>query len=291
MSQETLVLFCSCSYYQLVSQRDKQIILESIKACGLNHEAVGDLCGLAAKHDPVLKTWAQHDSLKIVACYPRAIKCLFERADAPLDIQKVEFFNMRSDEPRAIIQALLGDSDKSFKAGADESSPITDISKTNGAVSDEWIPWFPVIDYDRCVNCKQCLNFCLFGTFQLDDQSKVWVENPSHCKTNCPACARVCPQKAIIFPKYGDSPINGDEVMETEVSAEGIKSLTEGDIYEMLRSRSRGRRFSADVGESTTTDVISNLQKGLDIPSDVIKSLSADDMAQINKKMRECDDQ
>ena len=29
----------------------------------------------------------------------------------------------------------------------------------------EWKPWFPVIDYDRCTNCMQCLSFCLFGVY------------------------------------------------------------------------------------------------------------------------------
>ncbi len=24
-----------------------------------------------------------------------------------------------------------------------------------------WKPWFPVIDYDRCTNCMQCLSLCL----------------------------------------------------------------------------------------------------------------------------------
>ena len=32
-----------------------------------------------------------------------------------------------------------------------------------------WKPWFPVIDYDRCTNCMQCLSFCLFGVYGVDD--------------------------------------------------------------------------------------------------------------------------
>ncbi|HRQ88427.1 MAG TPA: ferredoxin family protein, partial [Bacteroidia bacterium] len=28
-----------------------------------------------------------------------------------------------------------------------------------------WKPWFPVIDYDRCTNCMQCLSFCLFDVY------------------------------------------------------------------------------------------------------------------------------
>src|SRR5687767_1981373 len=28
-----------------------------------------------------------------------------------------------------------------------------------------WKPWFPVIDYQRCTNCMQCLSFCLFEVY------------------------------------------------------------------------------------------------------------------------------
>jgi hypothetical protein len=27
------------------------------------------------------------------------------------------------------------------------------------------VPGFPVIDYDKCTNCMQCLSFCLFGVW------------------------------------------------------------------------------------------------------------------------------
>jgi Pyruvate/2-oxoacid:ferredoxin oxidoreductase delta subunit len=66
----------------------------------------------------------------------------------------------------------------------------------------DWKPWFPVIDYDRCTNCMQCLSFCLFGVYGVDEEQKIQVQNNDNCKTNCPACSRVCPEAAIMFPKY-----------------------------------------------------------------------------------------
>ena len=39
-----------------------------------------------------------------------------------------------------------------------------------GRESKEWLPWFPVIDYDRCTNCMQCLSFCLL-------ESTGWTRN------------------------------------------------------------------------------------------------------------------
>ena len=42
-----------------------------------------------------------------------------------------------------------------------------------------WKPWFPVIDYDRCTNCMQCLSFCLFDVYGVDDEQEIQVQNLS----------------------------------------------------------------------------------------------------------------
>jgi Pyruvate/2-oxoacid:ferredoxin oxidoreductase delta subunit len=60
--------------------------------------------------------------------------------------------------------------------------------------------WYPVLDHDRCKLCRQCVEFCLFGVYALDDRGVVRVTRPDACKTGCPACARVCPSGAIMFP-------------------------------------------------------------------------------------------
>ena len=75
-----------------------------------------------------------------------------------------------------------------------------------------WKPWFPVIDYSRCTNCMQCLSFCLFDVYGVSPDGKIQVQHQSNCKTDCPACSRVCPEVAIMFPKYRHGPINGEEV-------------------------------------------------------------------------------
>jgi Pyruvate/2-oxoacid:ferredoxin oxidoreductase delta subunit len=62
--------------------------------------------------------------------------------------------------------------------------------------------WYPVVDGSRCVHCQHCLQFCLFGVYELDAEEKVTVGNPDRCKTGCPACSRICPQSAIMFPLY-----------------------------------------------------------------------------------------
>ena len=82
-----------------------------------------------------------------------------------------------------------------FKQGKEMNQPPSAGGKS-------WKPWFPVIDYDRCTNCMQCLSFCLFDVYGVDDDQKIQVQNQDNCKTNCPACSRVCPEVAIMFPKY-----------------------------------------------------------------------------------------
>ncbi len=72
--------------------------------------------------------------------------------------------------------------------------------------------WYPVIDYSRCTNCMECLDFCLFGVYDVDDQERIVVENQDSCKRGCPACSRVCPEQAIIFPDYKSPAIAGAPV-------------------------------------------------------------------------------
>jgi len=146
-----------------------------------------------------------------------------------------------------------------------------------------WKPWFPVIDYDRCTNCMQCLSFCLFGVYGVDGDSHIQVQNNDNCKTNCPACSRVCPEAAIMFPKYKAGPINGDVVSATDLNREKMKidisALLGGDVYAMLRERTlkAQSRFSK---ERDSAKALTERQKCLaklaaagDIPPEVLMSL------------------
>jgi Pyruvate/2-oxoacid:ferredoxin oxidoreductase delta subunit len=119
----------------------------------------------------------------------------------------------------------------------------------------KWKPWFPVIDFARCTNCMQCLSFCLFDVYGTTSDGQIQVQNNPNCKTDCPACSRVCPEAAIMFPKYDGGPINGEEVRDGDVRSESMKvdisALLGGDIYEKLRERSVGakNRFAKERDE------------------------------------------
>jgi hypothetical protein len=69
--------------------------------------------------------------------------------------------------------------------------------------------WYPVIDYSRCTNCMECIDFCLFGVYGVDKVDSILVEQPDNCRKGCPACSRVCPENAIIFPQHKTPAIAG----------------------------------------------------------------------------------
>lgn len=268
-----LILFCNCSWSDVISAGVKEDVLAALKASGTSFIGVDDFCRLAANGDERLIEWASSSRLTVIACYRRTVEALFSRAGLELpDSAKV--LNMRQMIAEDII-AELGD------ISGEQGQPDVQVDRQG-----DWMPWFPVIDYGRCVDCKQCLNFCLFGVYTLDADDKVRVDKPANCKTNCPACARVCPHAAIIFPKYADSPINGDEVDEEVLKnadkSKALADLMDGDVHEIIRNRSKqSKRFAArgdgdaELSGEQKAAKLSELQEKLGIPQDVIDSLSA----------------
>ncbi len=198
---------------------------------------------------------------------------------APADQERFRWQTLNGDAAPAVVAKLAS---KRTAMGAPEPGV--------------WRPWFPVIDYDRCTNCMQCLSFCLFGVYGADEEKKIQVQNQDNCKTNCPACSRVCPEAAIMFPKYKAGPINGDVVSDSDLNREKMKidisALLGGDVYSMLRTRSeRARsRFSK---ERDSDKALAERQKCLvklqslaaDIPPEVLMSLPSPE--QIARKAEE----
>lgn len=293
------MVFCSCAYYETIPQVAKEHIFTSLRDAGVAVEAVADLCGMAANRHSRLRHWARAEPLSVVACFPRAVRWLFEAAGTPLNPERTRLFNMRTQSPEEILDAILVGwasahaVEGSARAKSHPAPPPTP-AELRRPPEDDWVPWFPVIDYDRCANCKQCMNFCLFGVYGLSDEGRVEVQNPAGCKTNCPACARMCPKSAIIFPKYADSPINGDVVPPPsearQESTPDLHSLLRGDVYDKIRRRAPGqKRFSTDARESGVAGpcpTIDALRRDLDIPDDVLASLSGAELQRLRAQTR-----
>lgn len=240
------ILYCECEYCDIIEKRKKQSILSALTSSGMELVTIPDLCQVAAKERTLLEDIAASGELAVVACFPRAVKALFDFAGLGKKV-KLRVFNMRTSSASEILAKLnIPDSGRPHKVAAKKNSPVKKA----------WIPWFPVIEYGRCVNCKQCLSFCLFGVYELSKKGKVIVAKPENCKTNCPACAKVCPKSAIIFPKYSDSPINGGEVGKNAGAAKNLKidydKILGDDTYSALLQRRRSAMAGLLKGDSTS---------------------------------------
>lgn len=184
----------------------------------------------------------------------------------------------REGNGRAMFRNIEGLEIPAVVQVAEEAGAEAGAAKPGG-----WKPWFPVIDYSRCTNCMQCLTFCLFDVYGVSKDHKIQVQNATKCKTDCPACSRVCPEVAILFPKYRAGPINGDDVSQADVEREKLKvdisALLGGDIYAALRQRSEHARsrFGKERDDKRALDerkkCLAKLQQGVDIPPEVLAAL------------------
>jgi MinD superfamily P-loop ATPase len=140
--------------------------------------------------------------------------------------------NLRHDDDTAIFAAL--------HLPRPETDAETDADKEHLlalTVGEDVDAWYPVIDKTRCAECGRCHDFCLFNVYELKN-SHVHVARPQSCKHNCPACARMCPSQAIIFPKYEKSPINGGLTDEETFNPSEKDKL----YHERLRMRLEQRK-------------------------------------------------
>jgi Pyruvate/2-oxoacid:ferredoxin oxidoreductase delta subunit len=119
-----------------------------------------------------------------------------------------------SEDPQAFVSELRriaeAESGELFFRPADDLSPIEKIEplRTDDGTTRRW---YPVIDYSRCTNCMECIDFCLFGVYGVDGVETILVEQPDNCRKGCPACSRVCPENAIMFPQHKTPAIAGAE--------------------------------------------------------------------------------
>jgi NAD-dependent dihydropyrimidine dehydrogenase PreA subunit len=231
---ERKIVFCNCGGDRL-SQERLHSIENNLTRSNIEFIKLSDLCGLSSTEKGKLSDiFTSGNEYLIIGCYSRSMKLLLEQANiVDESFHYINFLEL-SDED-------ISRQADSFNKQHDQRNPAEEI------ISDpEWPSWFPVIDYSRCTSCGQCADFCLFGVYEKDN-GKVKVKNPRECKNNCPACARICPQTAIIFPKYKQGGAIGgsdfiDEIAEQKRQADDINTFLQGDIYNALEHRKQKRR-------------------------------------------------
>ena len=130
MTEAPRILYCHCAYAQVVPKEVKQEVLARLTAAGVAFEAVPDLCELSARGDNRLQQLAQEGELRIAACYPRAVKWLFDAAGAPLPAAGVVIRNMRVESAADVVEGLL----RTSPAGEKSESTAAD---SNGAAPEK----------------------------------------------------------------------------------------------------------------------------------------------------------
>jgi hypothetical protein len=107
MATPARILYCNCTYAQVVPKEVKEAVLKKLCESGLAFDAVADLCEMSARRDPSLKRLADGGAVKIAACYPRAVKWLFHAAQAALPAEATEVLNMRVQSAEEVCAALF----------------------------------------------------------------------------------------------------------------------------------------------------------------------------------------
>ncbi|MBI9068153.1 MAG: 4Fe-4S binding protein [Salinivirgaceae bacterium] len=229
MTKQVLMCHCKSEHLSEHTQSEISNILADTQLSLVN---IHDFCGVCAdKKEAVKDLFSEDKNSLIIACHSRTVNSLLKFAGLNSEKVKVETLNARElsiDE----IENRIAD----FSKNENSSQNIIELNNNS-----DWPSWFPILDYERCVGCGQCADFCLFGTYSKTDD-KVWVENPHACKNNCPACARICPHTAIIFPKYKEGgAIAGsasiDEKLEQERRQSDMNEILGSDIYKTLAQR------------------------------------------------------
>ena len=100
------ILYCHCAFARVVPADVKNGVLAQLAASDTEFEAVPDLCEMSARRDPRLAELASPGELKIAACFPRAVRGLFEAAGSPLP-DSAQILNMRTEPADRIAEALL----------------------------------------------------------------------------------------------------------------------------------------------------------------------------------------
>jgi NAD-dependent dihydropyrimidine dehydrogenase PreA subunit len=230
------ILFCNCEGDRITADR-LQSIKENLKQVKADILWVSDLCRLTVTgSDELVAFFSEGNEYLIIGCYSRTLKLLLESSLNGKDKIPVTLLNFVESDNEQLYHKI-----EAFCADSQQENCIREIITPN-----EWPSWFPIIDYSRCTACGQCAVFCLFGVYDKSEK-RVSVVNPRGCKNNCPACARICPHTAIIFPKYKHGgAISGseeiDELAEQKRQVMDMESILGSDIYSALEQRKLKRQ-------------------------------------------------
>lgn len=107
MTATPRILYCHCAFARVVAPEVKAAVLDGLAESGVEFDAVPDLCEMAARGDARLRELAASDSLRVAACYPRAVKWLFASAGATSSSDSMRVWNMRAEPADVVVRGIL----------------------------------------------------------------------------------------------------------------------------------------------------------------------------------------
>jgi len=158
-----------------------------------------------------------------------------------------------------VAQALLD-----FAGNAVYTKPITwrSLPYRERALNEEFgVPWYPTIDRSRCTGCGTCEDYCLFSVYTLERQrppnERVRVSSPLNCKTGCPACARLCPTGALIFPFCAEAALNGSlENPQPRTTEDALATLGKDPLKVLAERRAKKQLLDPEKFQQAEKDRI-----------------------------------
>ena len=59
--------------------------------------------------------------------------------------------------------------------------------------------WYPIINYDLCIECGACTDKCKHGVYDKAQAPRPVVVKPEGCVQGCHGCGNLCPSEAIEY--------------------------------------------------------------------------------------------
>ena len=209
----------------------------------------------------------------------RTLTCLDLRGtdDAGEYLGEIKKIAAARAKPVVTLGGLASGGRESAEASAARTTPPPADAGGSPRTFDAPAPrrWYPVIDYARCTNCLECVDFCLFGVYGLDEAGSVLVEQQDSCKKGCPACSRVCPANAIVFPGHKTPAIAGaDDAGAGDFKIDLSKLFGAADADPLKQAAAeRDVELLRDGRDAVGMDGMDRLQKAKDRPRDDLDGL------------------
>lgn len=104
---------------------------------------------------------------------------------------------------------------------------MADAAFDRAALKAEYgVPWYPVIDRERCSGCGTCHDYCLFSVYFRDAAKPAGRararSGAAELQDRLPACARLCPEGALMFPFCQEAELNGEVENPVHRSTEAL---------------------------------------------------------------------